>query len=632
MLAGGAAILLASPPAGAHALLVSAEPSDGVSLKAPPDVVTLAFTEEPDPKLSFVRVLDASGRSYEQGSLAAVAGQPRSIRARVSGLGKGVYTVSWRVVSRVDGHFTSGAYAFGVAVDPSEIEAVDVAAPRTMPLSPLESAGRLLLYVGLAGLVGMAWVGTFLFRGVSRDARGMLLGAWVLCALGLILLSVAQKLAAGAPWTAFIGSPIGRALVERGVLLLIAGAAIAAALAGRWPRGSLAVALLAGVGTIAVHVSAGHAGTGSYAWVKVATQLVHFSAIAVWIGGLAAVLVGIRGAPGEDKALAVRRFSMVAGATLTVVVGTGTARAVAEVGSWVGLFTTAYGRLVIVKVGLVAVIAALAARNRWWNVPRGAGGLPSLRRVSRFELGAAGVVLVATSVLASLVPARSVGLAEPASIALEATDFARSVRVGLTITPGFPGGNEFSADVETLRGSAPVDGVTLRLSSVEAGIQAATLALRRSGDRWRARGAVVAVQGTWRVVVLVDRGAESVEVPLTFHTRCRAEAPTTEGNPRIYDIDLPTTGSVQAYVDPGAPGRNEVHFTFFDDRGKELPMADDPRIDGFRERSKELDVRRFSSGHFVAGANLTDGRWIFSFEGATSDGDAVTVCFSDEIR
>ena len=620
-------MLLVSPPADAHALLVEADPGDGVSLQAPPTTVTLAFTEEPDVKLSSVRVLDASGGVHEQGALETVAGRPRSIRIGVSQVVKGVYTVSWRVVSRVDGHYTSGAYAFGVLVDPSEIEAAAIAAPETPPLSPFESSGRFLLYIGLAGIVGAAWVGTFLIRETSRDTRRLLVLAWVVCVIGLVFLSVAQKTAAGAPLSAFLEGPIGRALVVRGALLLVAGGAVAFR-----GVGARVAVLAAGIATIGVHVSSGHAGTGSFAGVKIATQLTHFAAIAVWIGGLAALLVAIRGAPNEEKARAVRRFSMVAGVTLAVVAGTGTARAVAEVGSWTGLFGTGYGRLVIVKVGLLAIIAALAARNRWWNVPRGAEGLEGLRRVSRFELSTAGVVLVATAVLASLVPARSARLAEPASIELEGTDFARSVRVHLTVTPGFPGANEFTVDVETLRGAEPVEGVTLQFSSNEAGIESASLALRGSGDRFRARGALVAVQGTWRVVVVVDRGAASAEVPLTFHTRCRAEAPTTDGSPRIYDIDLPGGHTVQAYADPATPGRNEMHFTFFDDQGRELPMADDPKIDAFLERSKELDVRRFSSGHFVAGASLTEGRWIFSFDGSTSDGDPVTVCFSDEIR
>lgn len=626
MLVGGAAMLLASPSAEAHALLVSADPGDGVGLRTPPRAVTLAFTEEPDVKLSSVRVLDASGGSHEQGSPQAVAGRPRSLRIGVTGLDEGVYTVSWRVVSRVDGHYTSGAYAFGVRVDPSEIEAAEIDVPRAPPISPFEVAGRLMLYLGLAGMVGAAWVGVFLVPRGPSDTRRVLVGAWALGVVGVVLLSVAQKSAAGAPWGAFFDSPIGRALTLRAVLLLVAGAGIAFS-----GVGARVAVLGAGVAAIGVHVSSGHAATGSFALVKVATQLVHFSAVAVWIGGLAALLFAVRGAPSEDKARAVRRFSVVAGVTLAAVVGTGTARAVAEVGSWDGLFGRGYGRLVIVKVALVAIIAALAARNRWWNVPRGVEGLGGLRRVSRFEIGAAGVVLVATALLASLVPARSASLAEPASVALEGSDFARTVRVQLTVTPGFPGGNEFIADVETLRGDEPVEGVTLRLSSEDAGIRDARVPLRRSRDLWRVRAAVMAVQGVWRVAVVVHRGAATAEIPLTFHTRCRADAPTTDGSPRIYDIDLAGGDTVQAYVDPAEPGRNEVHFTFFDEQGMELPMADDPNIDAFLERSEDLDVRHFSAGHFIAGASLAEGRWIFSFDGSTTDGDAVTVCFSDEI-
>jgi hypothetical protein len=177
-----------------------------------------------------------------------------------------------------------------------------------------------------------------------------------------------------------------------------------------------------------------------------------------------------------------------------------------------------------------------------------------------------------------------------------------------------------------------VAGVRLRFSSSDSGIEDVALPLERSDDMWTARGSVVSIPGAWRVVVLVDRGVDSAEIPLVFHTRCRAQAPAGGSDPRIYDIDLTGMGSAQAYADPGRPGTNEVHFTFFDEKGKELKVADDPRIGAFQKSPERLDARRFSAGHFVARASLRAGTWIFSFDGKTSSGDALTVCFSDEIR
>lgn len=634
MLAAGPALLLAAPSAGAHALLVSSDPADGVSLEAPPSAVTLTFTEEPDPGLSSVDVIDSSGTPLS-GEAEVPEGQARTMRVEVPELEEGVYTVVWRVLSRVDGHFTAGAFAFGVGVDPGEIEEADVSEVGSPPLSPSEPAGRFLLYAGLAGAVGAAWVSRFAFESRPRGSGRLLVVSVTAAVGGFVLLSWTQQQAANAGWIDFLGSSIGKSVAGRGLALafVVGGALAVSRAAGRAPRGPTLLVVAGGLAAIAVHVSAGHAATGAYAWLKVATQVVHFAAVTVWIGGLAALLVGVRGRPDAERATAVRRFSGVAGPALAVVVGTGTARAVAEVGSWGALVETGYGRVVIAKVALVGAIAALAARNRWRNVPEAPRSLTGLRRVSGAELTLAAVVLVLTGVLASLVPARSVSLAEPASsVVLEGSDFARTVDVRLEITPGYPGANRFEADVDVVRGSRDVEGVTLRLRSAEAGVGGLRLELSREGETWRTRSAAVGVAGTWDVIVVVERGADTVEVPLEFHTRCRNDEPTTPGPPRLYDVEVPGTGSVQAYVDPAAPGFNEVHFTFFDARGDELSMADDPGIEAFSDgTSIRLDARRFSPGHFIGGGELDQGSWVFEFEGATEEGRELNVCFEDQI-
>ncbi|MGH2758630.1 MAG: CopD family protein [Actinomycetota bacterium] len=614
-------------------MLTVADPGDGVSLRRPPSVISLTFTEELDPKLSSIQVRSSAGESLVGRPPEAASGDPRTLRVRVEDLDTGVYSVVWRVLSRVDGHFTAGAYAFGVGVDPSKIEEAVVATVEAPPLSPLEPTGRSLFYIGLAGTIGAVWISTFGFPNDRRRHGRVFAAAWLAAAVGFVILAMAQQRSAAAGWGAFLESSIGRAVIGRGLGLAVAAIGIAWLVrARRSSRLGALVALAAGLAAIGVHVSAGHAATGRYAWVKIATQLVHFSAAAVWIGGLGALLVGIRGEPGEVRTRAVRMFSAVAGVSLVLVAGTGTARAVAEIGSWSGLVSTGYGRLVLVKIGLVAALVALGARNRFVNVPRAAASLTGLRRTSRIELSTAAVVFVVTGVLSSLVPARSVSLAEPtASIVREATDFARTVRVRLEIVPGYPGASRFAATVDPLRGRDAVQGVRLRLSSSDADVEDVIVELERKGDVWERRSAAVAIPGNWRAVVLVERGAASVEVPIEFHTRCRTPAPTTMGPPRIYDVEVPG-GSVQGYGDPGSAGRNEVHFTFFDEAGEELPMDDDPVIAAFGDRaSPRLSVRRFSAGHFVAGGRLDEGVWVFEFVGSTEDGERLNVCFEDRI-
>jgi copper transport protein len=86
----------------------------------------------------------------------------------------------------------------------------------------------------------------------------------------------------------------------------------------------------------------------------------------------------------------------------------GATQALIEVGSFGGLFGTTYGRLIMVKIGLVAVVIAVAAYSRRLVLRRTAQTRPrALRRAIFAELGVTVVILGVTSALVQIAPARS---------------------------------------------------------------------------------------------------------------------------------------------------------------------------------------------------------------------------------
>jgi methionine-rich copper-binding protein CopC len=113
------AVLVVAAPAGAHAVLRSSSPTAGERLADPPRVVSLTFTEPPEIDLSSVQVLDASGQTFQEGDLRLASGDEFTLEVEVGDLSEGVYTVTWRTVSKADGHATAGSFAFGVGVQPS---------------------------------------------------------------------------------------------------------------------------------------------------------------------------------------------------------------------------------------------------------------------------------------------------------------------------------------------------------------------------------------------------------------------------------------------------------------------------------------------------------------------------------
>ncbi len=627
VLLGTLGLLVSSvPTADAHALLRQSNPEDGAELQHAPEAVTLTFTEDPEAEFSVIQVLDTSGQLVPGvGRVQTVPGQPFALRIAVGPLLKGVYTVTWRVVSRVDGHVTGGTYAFGIGVPPTEAPSAGMSTPVG---SPLAIPGKWAFYAGLMALLGSAWVWTIGTRKLPPGAFRFLWLAWLASTVGLVALAEAQRVDAGVGWAKLLGSFLGRALLLRALPLFVAGLGIVAArvrdLRGR--RIAFTAVGISAAAVILVHVAAGHAGAsaGSWRWAKIVFQWAHFVGVGVWMGGLAALLIAVRGAPDDQKAAAVQRFSTGAAIALGVVAVTGVLRAVDEVGAWGLLATTTFGQFVLLKSGLLVVLALLGAVNRYRSVPAARASLRGLRRVGATELAIAGLVLGVTGLLTGQAPPSAVQAAKaPPPLLVSGSDFATSVRAQLEIAPGTPGSNQFVARVVDYDTAQPVaaDRISLRFTlKGRPGIPPSTLALTRASDgTFRGKGSNLSLNGQWNVVLTVEHGINSVEVLLMVTMRSQPQQVRmirAPGQPTLYVIELPDKRSVQVYLDPERPGATQVHATYFDAEGRELPIASNPTMTATLERKAvvTLPVRRFGPGHFIADAQLSSGAWQFEID------------------
>jgi putative copper export protein len=420
-------------------------------------------------------------------------------------------------------------------------------------------------------------------------------------------------------------------------LVAVAGALVAGrALWGRGRRICLGVIGGSAVWAVLAHVEGGHAAAGSGVWrpVNLMVQWLHFSAVGAWIGGLAALLAALGRTPDEERAAAVRRFSAAAGFLLAVVAATGTARAVDEVGSWAGLITTPYGRLVLLKAALLISLAALGAANRYRSVAEAARTLTRLRRIGAAELAVAAVTLGVAAVLTQLAPATFGGKVAGTETQLLVTgnDFATSVRVRLQIDPGFAGQNRFVAGLQDYDTHRPIEAarVSLRFTSADRpDLGPSTLQLARGSDgTYRGQGPNLSLEGKWNVVVVVERGVNSVEVPLTVAVPSRPQPVRiiqAPGQPTLYSIDLPAGRVLDAYLDPGRAGFNEIHATYIDAAGRELPVPRLATMTVSRQGAPpiSLPVRRFGPGHFIGDATLGSGEWQIEMVATSSDGEVI---------
>ncbi len=109
-------VLLLSLLAGqaeAHAILVKANPDREASLTEAPDEVLLIFNDSVGQEFLALAVIDPSGKRVDNHDAKLDFTDHSHLRASVSKLAPGRYTVRYRVLS-ADGHVVSGKYFFDV--------------------------------------------------------------------------------------------------------------------------------------------------------------------------------------------------------------------------------------------------------------------------------------------------------------------------------------------------------------------------------------------------------------------------------------------------------------------------------------------------------------------------------------
>jgi copper transport protein len=441
--------------------------------------------------------------------------------------------VRWRSVSAIDGHVAGSSYAFGVGTAAPAGAAVPTpSTPRA--LIAWQSAGRWLLYCGLALLVGAGAL-SLLVPGArsASGARAFLVAALLLAAAGLAAMTLAERAIVGVSLRTLLASSAGKPFVEQAVAVLVCALAVAAF--ALWPRRwPLAAVGCAAAAAFVVNVHGGHAGGASpYRPLDLAVVSAHAVAVGVWIGGLAWLLLCLRGRPRPAWAPLVRDFSAVAAVALVVVLATGVVRALAELGPPADLVRTSFGIALLVKLGFVVVLVALGAHNRLRVVPALAGEPGAgarFGRVSRAELVTAAAVLAATAVLTGLAPGASTAAASRSTaqpLVASASDYATTLTVTLTVTPGFVGEDRFVARVVRYGTTtpAPARSVTLEFTlPSRPGVGASLVLARRAPGTWAGSGLQLSIAGDWRVEAVVQEATTAVVIPMSLRVAPRKRA------------------------------------------------------------------------------------------------------------
>ncbi|MFJ3879277.1 copper resistance protein CopC [Streptomyces sp. NPDC090077] len=625
-----ATLFTAAAPATAHAALTASDPQDGAVVATAPAQVTLSFSEQVAMGDDSIRVMDPQGKRVDTGELRDMCSGSiiRYGTALHPGLPNGTYTVAWQAVS-ADSHPISGAFTFSIGT-PS---ATSVALPDQKvgggPVGIAYGIARYAAYAGFTVLVGGAAFILLCWRrgSAERPLQKLVVGGWVtLTAATLAMLALRTPYTGSGKFAdafdldglkAVLDTKTGASFLSR-LLLLGAAALFIAVLFGAYARrqksavdaaeadgtgdraedkketSDLAFGLGIGGTVVAGGIAATwalseHASTGIQPAIAMPADILHLLAMAAWLGGLTALLVALRKVPDIERE-AVRRFSRVAFISVMVLAVTGVYQSWRQVGSWSALTGTSYGRLLLIKVALVAVLIAIAYLSRRWTARLG-----------------------------------EVRAAEPAKV-LAGADVSRETSA--------------VADGDAEAGAAADPKRAAQLARQRAAREKAAETRVRDADPGRAglRRSVLAEAGVAVVLLAVTTVLTSTEPGRAVEQEAgRGGGSATAVPNRPVKITLPFDtggqngkGNVRLELDPGRVGANTLHLWADGPDGKPLDL---PEVKiSFTLPAKEigplpLAPDRAAAGHWTAsGVQLPlAGEWRIDVTVRTSDIDQTTV-------
>ena len=597
--AAAAAALAAAPgDASAHPFTDDTSPAAFSSAPVGTSEVIVWYSESIEIGHSSLEVLDGEGRRVDNGDTAYYGGGDTALVVTTPPLGEGAYTVASKVLSRVDGHLVPSAFVFGVGGAVVEDPGAAGAAGRG-GIGDLiffdQAAAR---FPGLAGqtvVLGAAIASLLVWAGAARRHEGGVgdgLAAAVhsrtmtLVGIGLVAVLASNMAVLAVQMVSLEASAAGVLQTSFGATW-IARMALTAALIGAWfaaerrrgrPTALATLPLLAlSLALAATTTMMGH-GMASGDPAAVALDYLHNLVAAAWIGGVAylafALLPALRGpaAGGRGGALmlaAASRFTVVAAASIGIVVVSGPLLMWSLDGDLGDVAGSAYGRLIMAKVALALAMVGIAARHHRIR----AAAAAALRRGGRFDvLGRVGpglraeavvglalvgaVALLSNSTLpdgelrmAGTAAAAAAGGEEPgaAYAGLSAVEYTDGAAFGIEVRPLAPGANTVRVAVAGHDGSplGDVEGVRVKVSNPLRGISPIEVPVRAAGGAAGAAGPYEAdvsfgFPGEWQLEVEALRSGSPNE----------ALAVRLPVKPRLSDIDARIT----EYDFPGGAG------------------------------------------------------------------------------
>jgi len=399
----------------AHAVLLRSEPARDAVLNAAPSQVRMWFSEDLNPTFSTASVMNASNRRVDTGQAHVSASDPREMDVQLQpNLPTAVYIVIWRTQSAADGHVLSGSFLFTVALPGDPVPSASGLNNAQASASGGASTGQLdgptlfsLIMITLVELGVVFWMGAQLWRtfvlqlaeddqpeqaAIRRREEERFEKRFSLPALGIlflanigVLLGLSLSLTNGQWSQVFVLSNLtglishgqfGTYWIMRELVIALALVISVYTLLARQLSKSIRSAfswinLVLGLALLIAVALSGHAAavSGNLAVFAILGDWLHLLAASLWVGGMMYIATvylpvlqqGSLIERAHSLLTTLPRFSPLAITGVIIMSLTGPLNATVHMTSWDQLYTTAYGRALVVKVLLVGGLLLTSA-------------------------------------------------------------------------------------------------------------------------------------------------------------------------------------------------------------------------------------------------------------------------------
>lgn len=523
------AAAMAPSTAHAHAELIDSDPTPGEVLDVAPERIVLRFTEAVDPVDDALRLLASDGSSQDLVEVGQDEGDDSMTATFPAGLADGSYVIAWSALS-ADSHPISGAIPFSIGAPSGDTTALadQLAAEADEPVfnELLVAAGRLASYLGALVLIGVAAIVAAVLPVLLADRRT---STWLLTASLVGALGTAAMLAGQShrisgsflDWSAVVSTHAGLWWALR-LVAFVAALLVIPEVRRLDTSTARIVGLVVALAVFGVVAAGGHAIAGAHQPLGLAATVVHLAAAAAWTGSLLVLAVL---APSGARWEIAPRISLIALTAVLVLSASGAFNGWRQLTGVGDLVDTSYGRWLLVKLCLIAVVLGFAAvsRRAVRSTRGGSAGVEALpeaepdttarnamlRKSVLVEITGIGAILVMTVALSAAVPPRAVAVTAPGaeSAGVTSSTTQDDLTAALDVRPAATGENSLTVEISSAEDEVVADEITVEIALPDSGVGPIDVDVRADGrNRVSTASAVFPTPGRWAVTVTARFG------------------------------------------------------------------------------------------------------------------------------